>query len=492
MANNTNSSGWRFGTIRIVLIVLLVLAVLGAYVAWYRFFREEAQPDWVTATPEMRFKYGSIGAERDAGIPYWIFYVLPRIFPDKLPGPGGYAAFGVAWEQGQELPIGFTKKVVGFPRVANNCAVCHTSSYRSKHDENPTFVPTGPTQRLKLEAFFRFLVEVAQDPRFNADTLMGEINQVTKLDLIDRLAYRFFIIPITKQRLAERKEQFAWVFRKDFPEWGPGRDDSMNLTKYFMIKWKMDDSVGPTDMPSIWNIKKYHHEKGMRMNFAGDSHDAFSVIMDSALGLLGAPPKSNAEFVDEVKWLLDYLGSTQAPRYPFAIEEKRAARGKQVFEAECARCHASARTGTRIPLKEIGTDAERIGTWNHKAAKEANRVVRNMGLERLGLVEDEPLDGYIAAFLDGIWLRGPYLHNGSVPTLRDLLEPADKRPKQFYRGYDVYDQARVGFESTSAQAQKYGFPYDTFQRTNSNKGHEFGTRLPGADKDALVEYLKTL
>ncbi|MBL8485256.1 MAG: c-type cytochrome [Rhodocyclaceae bacterium] len=492
MASSANTSGWRFGTIRIVLLLLLILAGLMAYVTWYRFFREEAQPDWVTATPEMRFKYGSIGAERDAGIPYWIFYVLPRVFPDKLPGPGGYASFGVAWEQGQELPIGFTKKVVGFPRVANNCAVCHTASYRSKHDENPTFVPTGPTQRLQLQAFFRFLVEVAQDPRFTSDNLMREINQVTELDWIDRLAYRFFVIPITKQRLAERKEQFAWVFRKDFPEWGPGRDDSMNLTKYFMIKWKMDDSVGPTDMPSVWNIKKYHHDKGMRMNFAGDSHDAFSVIMDSALGLLGAPPKSNSEFVDEVKWLLDYLGGKAAPRYPFPIDDKRAARGKQVFESECARCHTSDRTGTRIPLKEIGTDAERIGTWNHKAAKEANRVVRNMGLDRLGLVEDEPLDGYIAAFLDGIWLRAPYLHNGSVPTLRDLLEPADKRPKVFYRGYDVYDPQRVGFETGTAQAQKYGTPFDTAQRSNSNKGHEFGTRLPAPDKDALVEYLKTL
>src|SRR3546814_3739328 len=67
--------------------------------------REEPQPGWVTATPEMRFKYGSIGAENEAGIPYWIFYVLPRMFPEKLPGPGGYAAFGVAWEAGQELPV---------------------------------------------------------------------------------------------------------------------------------------------------------------------------------------------------------------------------------------------------------------------------------------------------------------------------------------------------------------------------------------------------
>ena len=47
----------------------------------------------------------------------------------------------------------------------------------------------------------------------------------------------------------------------------------MNLTKYFMIRWPMDDTLGPTDMPSVWNLKKYHPERGMRMNFAGDSTD---------------------------------------------------------------------------------------------------------------------------------------------------------------------------------------------------------------------------
>jgi len=40
-----------------------------------------------------------------------------------------------------------------------------------------------------------------------------------------------------------------------------------------MLKWKMDDSIGPTDMPSVWNLQKYHPEAGNRMNFAGDSHD---------------------------------------------------------------------------------------------------------------------------------------------------------------------------------------------------------------------------
>ena len=56
-------------------------------------------------------------------------------------------------------------------------------------------------------------------------------------------------------------------------------------------------------------------------------------------------------------------------------------------------------------------------------------------------------DGYVAVPLDGVWLRAPYLHNGSVPSLHDLLEPPDGRPKAFHRGYDLYDPARVGFVS---------------------------------------------
>ena len=125
---------------KICLLLVVILAALGGAIGWYKFFREEPQPDWVTATPDMRFKYGSIGAEHDAGIPYWIFFVLPRMFPEKLPGPGGLASLGVAWEQGQELPIGFTKKVIGFPRVANNCASCHATSLRKSREREPGFL----------------------------------------------------------------------------------------------------------------------------------------------------------------------------------------------------------------------------------------------------------------------------------------------------------------------------------------------------------------
>ncbi|HEY2919534.1 MAG TPA: hypothetical protein VGK77_11130, partial [Candidatus Binatia bacterium] len=259
MADAAKKKSWW----KIWLLLIVVLAVVFGAIGWYKFFREEPQPDWVTATPDMRFKYGSIGAEHDAGIPYWIFFVLPRMFPEKLPGPGGYASLGVAWEQGQELPIGFTKKVIGFPRVANNCASCHTASYRKSANENPVFVPTGPNHTLNLQAFFRFVVDCAKDPRFNADEIMSEIALVYDLPFLDKMIYRYLLTPVTKKRLLEREAQFKWVYHKEFPLWGRGRDDAMNLTKYFLLNWPMDDTLGPTDMPSVWNLKKYQPEKGM-------------------------------------------------------------------------------------------------------------------------------------------------------------------------------------------------------------------------------------
>jgi len=473
-------------------IVVAALLALGGYVAWYKFFREEPQPAWVTQDTDTRFKYGSIGAENDAGIPYWIFYVLPRMFPEKLPGPGGYASLGVPWEQGQELPVGFTKKVIGFPRVANNCAVCHSTRLRTATNAPPIVIAAGPGPTTNVEGFFRFFVDCAKDPRFTPDNVLWEIMNVTELSWLDKAIYRFLIIPITKKRLLEREQQFAWVYHAAFPEWGRGRDDAMNLTKYFMLKLPMDDSFGPTDMPSIWNLKKYDSPTN-RMNWAGDSHDAYSVIIDSALGLIGSEsgPKDKAGFLAQIDWLKDYLRNKPPPNYPFALDGAKATAGKAIFDQQCATCHASDRTGTPLPLADVGTNRDRIDTWGKDFAVAANKVVGGMGIERKGLVE-APLIGYNVQYLDGIWLRAPYLHNGSVPTLRDLLEPVDRRSKVFYRGYDLYDPVRGGFVSTGADAEREGTKFDVSQRGSGNGGHTFGVTLPDTDKDALVEYLKTL
>jgi hypothetical protein len=76
--------------------------------------------------------------------------------------------------------------------------------------------------------------------------------------------------------------------------------------------------------------------------------------------------------------------------------------------------------------------------------------------------------------------------------LRDLLEPVANRPKVFCRGYNVFDPKKVGFIADGPEAQSVGRRYDTSVVGNSNAGHLWGTQLAPSDKDALVEYMKTL
>ncbi len=107
--------------------------------------------------------------------------------------------------------------------------------------------------------------------------------------------------------------------------------------------------------------------------------------------------------------------------------------------------------------------------------------------------------GYKARPLDGIWATPPFLHNGSVPTLFQLLSPVSEREKQFWVGNREFDPQHVGFDS-----QKFdgGFLFKTTVTGNSNRGHEFrdgcrqdgviGRALQPEERWALVEYLKTL
>ena len=120
-------------------VVAIVLAAGLGFVVWWKFFSSAPQQ---FADERARFHYGSLGGELVAGIPYPIFMILPRVFPDLVeqyategygpekPGYGGYGAFGLAWEEGERLPVGLSIKRLGYERVSLNCALCHTASYR--------------------------------------------------------------------------------------------------------------------------------------------------------------------------------------------------------------------------------------------------------------------------------------------------------------------------------------------------------------------------
>jgi hypothetical protein len=111
--------------------------------------------------------------------------------------------------------------------------------------------------------------------------------------------------------------------------------------------------------------------------------------------------------------------------------------------------------------------------------------------------DGEPHLGYTSRPLNGIWASPPYLHNGSVPTMYDLLLPAAKRPKSFFLGTSKYDPKNMGFETAPSQETWFEFrttgadgkPIDG----NSNAGHDYGnSKFSDDDRYAIIEYLKTL
>lgn len=382
------------------LLIIAVLLVIVVITIWSNFWHEVPQPGWITADKRDNFLYGSIGTERDAGIPYWIWLALPRMFPEYMPGNGGYVSVGLSWEQGKEMPSGFSKKTVGYIRVAGNCALCHAASFRRGPDEGPEVVPVVPRRTMDPHALITFFQQCAQDPRFNSTEIMTEIGNATKLTLIDRLLYRYVLIPRTRQQFLNRTD----------------------------------------------------------------------IIIDSSLEEHSRDPHSDTPFTEpRLKELALWVKSSRVPQYPLEWDQTLVQAGKPLFDQHCGSCHGpdGKKKGTEIPVAEIGTDREQANEM--KAA------------------------GYVADSLDGIWMRGPYLHNGSVPSVADLLKPPAQRPATFYRGNNLLNIQDLGFVSDLAQEKGLHFAlFDTRQPGNSNAGHSYGTDLSDHDKKAIIEYLKTL
>lgn len=455
-----------------VAFAAIVLAVL-AY---------SSGPPRAASSIEEQFKYGSIGSEDQEGLPYWIWQVLPRLFADKLP-PGGYAALGMIWEPGRDVPIGFSKKTIwGVSRVAINCAFCHTATVRTRSDAARTIVLAGPSHQLNPQAYSRFLDATASDPRFSASDMMAAISKLTQLSWFDSLTYRMVLIPAARRGLQQHREKLTWINSR--PVWGPGRIDPQNPFKYTTLAQPIDQTIGNSDMPPLWNMKA---RRGMALHWDGMNTVYREVLLSSGLGN-GATRKTIE--VDAIDRLGAWFDELPPPKFPFPIDAALAERGRVVFGAECASCHApgGARTGQVIPIEEVGTDRHRLDTWTTASAAAFNQLTAGAPWQ---FTHFRKTNGMAASLLDGIWLRGPYLHNGSVPSLMDLLEPASARPARFYRGYDVVDPVRVGFVSSGPEAARDGFLYEVSQPGNDNAGHEYGTKLPPDGKRALVEFLKT-
>ena len=483
----------------------------------------------------MFFERGSTGGEKMDGIPYWIWVSLPEIFPEYLPDkkPGrGYSVFGMIYEAGDDprysLPLGMSRRnVSGLDVVYLNCAACHTGTVRDAPGAPQRWVPGMPAHQFDLGAWGKFLTTIPKDQKFTPQRFLDQIDAmqndphrlVPKPDFIDRLILRYYAIYLMRDKLLVLGQRLSFI---DNSTWGPGRVDTFNAPKA-LLNFPMEradpkELMGNCDFPSVWNQGP---RKGMHLHWDGNNTSVDERNLSAAFGTGAYPPILDK---DRVLQMAKYLEMAQPPAYPYPIDRQLAARGKPVYEQYCVHCHGTPQppfratapgdvacdyeksnaecVGTVTPIEEIGTDPSRLNSYTWLLA--VNQSTLYAGYEKdWGFNEPYPqrfhlfrkTHGYANSPLDGIWLRAPYLHNGSVPNLRELLEPSSARTKVFYRGNDVFDQQNIGFVSDlPSQDGREFFRFDTAQPGNGNQGHEgraYGTELAPDEKQALLEYLKT-
>ena len=254
------------------------------------------------------------------------------------------------------------------------------------------------------------------------------------------------------------------------------------------------DEVIPTDVPAWWLLKKKNS-----MFYSGLGRGDFARIMIASNGLATSDSTKAREIDNNFDDVLAYIFSLEAPQYPEVIDVTRALAGENLFNNKCATCHGSYGDDETYPnllvsIDEVGTDPYLVSSnfaysyfvdwyntsWFSKGENRAYLKAEN---------------GYMAPPLDGIWATAPYLHNGSIPTLEDLLN-SSQRPEKWKRSFGTgaseYDNEKVGWKYSIESISGSSSIYDTTLPGYGNQGHTYGDDLTEDERMDLVEYLKTL
>lgn len=485
------------------------------------------------------FLHGSMSTEV---VPEAVLKSFIRIYPDLFP-TADLSHFGLIPDPAFGWPVGFSRRPVpslgGLFSVGINCAACHCAELKA-NDAAPVRV-LGMTSHFDAEAYFgavtvatfrtadpknmrQFLAAylsvsdpsggqpaqelfasewkkqeqviisaMTADPSGSKGAGPGGLQKLSSAD-----------VRVNAQLLAASADLAKWsgdmlkLFHnmraslhipdappdKLPPPSGPGRNDAFGLLS--AVLFGAPQPYAPVKYGLVWNLDQRHW-----VHWDGNTQTPLGRNLLAALGL-GAPliGKEGHLNFNLVKRQTDLTEHIRPPRFPFPIDDDLAKRGLAHYKAECASCHGGPEGERRLyTTAEIGTEPQRAELFTSIQADKFNRFLAELetpGYQASAQPGIRSTQKYWAASLGGVWARSPYLHNGSVRTMQDLLTPSTARAKTFHRGSRLYDPAILGFTDDG--------PYvlDTTTPGNSNAGHEFGARLSATQKQELLEYLKTL
>jgi cytochrome c5 len=482
-------------------------------------------------------------------VPYdWFLALEQANSNDLLRDNNNLSALGFVTTSADEynpdgLPVGVVRDVdkQQGDYVGLTCAACHTGQVsvagkRIRIDGGQALIDfTGFEQQLLAglkatladsEKFARFSARLSAN---NSDELVAKLQ--TRIDELERhYAVNATDVPYGRGRL----DAFGQIFNAIAAE-----------------ALQMPENIrapnAPTSYPVLWDAS---HLNIVQWNASAPNKGPGPLFQNAitALAVYGTVNihKDKSTYPSSIR--ISNLGDIQrnfyklvAPKWPaeFAgeLDQTKVGAGKKLYDQHCLECHTLVDPSDKkrklqavlTPYKEVGTDPLMVenfinhkvnsGIWEGKKAMvlfgdelpaetspldlvtyAATGALLNQPWQSIKALfksyasnEDPPeqtiFNNYKARPINGVWASAPYLHNGSVLTIYDLLLPASQRPTSFYVGNIEFDAVKVGYQSHEAPNTSL---FDTTLPGNSNAGHEYGTQVSDEERWALVEYVKSL
>lgn len=444
-----------------------------------------------------------------------------RLMPDLQPSP----------HNPDRLPIGFTKTTYDQdPKlfreyIGVTCAFCHTShfTYMTPDKREHHLYVEGASSFQDNFAFMKSLLEAVvraanDDAAF--DCFAGRVLKSTA-DEPRRLRLRKQLEAVGSRLLSRASPEVA--------TWGIGRIDALGRAGNSLYSNLDHDNYryvnAPVSIPPLWNIQHYDW-----VQWSGSIQNPLARNIAQIIGI-GAGLFEDKGFLDnpatrfasslDVKGLTELETLTETIRPPHwpeaifgAIDLPRATAGKALYKARCKHCHVPKPLetptvfGQRFELtlvdqEEVGTDpaylknfaSRTIGTGPLAGYFGTSRIAMGTATQRVTttLMEMagryEPNEWlahtrYLARPQAGIWATPPFLHNGAVPNLYQLLSPKEERDTCFLLGDLAFDPVDIGYirhpctETQRLTLHPPDFRFDTNLNGNSNQGHEFRNDVP--------------
>ena len=224
------------------------------------------------------------------------------------------------------------------------------------------------------------------------------------------------------------------------PASGPGRNDAFGLLS--AVLFGAPQPYAPVKYGLVWNLD---HRRWVHWD--GNTQSPLGRNLLASLGL-GAPLIAKHGELDfqRVKHQTDLSESIRPPRYPFEVDRSAASRGVHAVPSSMCAPATTARKPKHASysVREIGTEPHRAELFTEVQADRFNKFLSGLEIAgyRPGAGFGNSKHGQALGCHSGWGLaRSPYLHNGSVRTMRELLSSPQERSKSFRRGSRVYDKA---------------------------------------------------